>query len=977
MIPFIILTLYAAAIPNPATGTVCGTQGLQVRIFGGNKVAPGEFPWHVTMTFNGKPFCGGSLISDRWIVTAAHCFDRTATEDKRDHKLWRVHLGFTKMGQSQQESSAVTVVPSRIMVHERYHTYTDGFDIALVEFSQPVNFTRFISPICLPESSHRFHLRSPCYATGLQDVADGVPLNSERSLEKVQQTLIGWKTCNCIYNTHMRPDLENPAKPGMLCITESDGKAGPCLGDSGGPVVCNEDGVWFLAGAISFSQGCHLLNSPTIISSVSFYQDWIQKNTENKTSFAPQTIAVTDDTDNDTCSDILSNQTTGCGVSQVNDPASGEPGAWPWQVELWMDGEPVCSGALISPNWVITAAECFSGPDTSDSPEDWSVTVSAGTPVMKQVAVQKISIHGSYISPEKGDNVALVLLAHSVPLGPFTQPICLPGSEQQMPYGSSCWLVTGNNSVSAFEGDQISDVALVPAGERPYHTKDMALTPGSDDEGLSEEEGPPIAQRLELIGPNQCNCIYSRPNSANRSASISEGMICASSQEPSSHCLLQSDLGGPLVCKANSTWFLMGLQGFGGSCGGEVDPKLPGVFTQLVPYESWIDQQTREPFFRPVISTPPLRNDTDRCSYDTPRVCGRSVDSPGPEPIGEATERTWPWQVSLQRYDSHVCSGVLITETWIMTAAHCIPSYTSPKDYTILLGRQSQDETDPWEVSRSIKRVVLHPDYKLKTGENDLALVEMKYGVTFSDYILPICLPPNQTTSPAGNCWVAGWGNVYPAGDASSFPPLRNLRVSLLNGTDCGSLGNITKERGQICVAAKNEAFTCLLDSSAPLVCQANPTGPWFLFGVGSQTSPPKRNACPSNFSSVVPKLSWIRGVIPEKDLSFLESNTTSVEPGHFSTTSTTPTIKTTLGPQSTSTKYIEGDMSTGSAHNATGCLGSNSGIHCINYTTVTPKLQTTTVADSASSSRPTQPASSKLMTTMIILLAAMFLHFC
>ncbi|KAM5153083.1 serine protease 53 [Mantella aurantiaca] len=914
------VTLCAAALQAVTTTSTCGKLGLKNRIFGGSSVVPGEFPWHVTLTYKGKPLCGGSLISDRWILTASHCFDRTATEDRRDPARWRVHLGFTRMGFTPAESSGVTVAPSRIVTHQNYVKYTQGSDVALVELPTPVTFTRFISPVCLPRSAHRFALRRTCYATGLQNLPEGVPLDSGRFLQKAGQILIGWRTCNCIYNTHLRPDLSDPADPSMLCITESDGKKGPCQGDSGGGVVCEEGGVWFLAGVISFSQGCHLLDSPTILSSAASYADWIAQHSDGRAAFSAQSLSVTDDEDGDHCSDLLSNHTAGCGISQVSDPSSGGPGSWPWHVDLRRDGKRVCSGSLISASWVITAAKCFIGDDSSELPDDWSVTVASGTPLMRDIAVQKISVHGSYINPEKGSNVALVLLAQPVPLGPFTQAVCLPDSSHRMPFGSVCWHIVGDNSLP---GDQV---------------------------------GAPRGDKLELLGPNQCNCIYSQPNANNRTESVMEGMICASQEgESSSQCL--GDLGGALVCKENGTWFLTGVYSYGGGSVEGRDSTLPRVFTQLTMYENWIDKETREMFLRPAINTPPPKPDTDRCSSDSPRGCGQSVASANPDRIGEATGEMWPWQVSLQQFESHFCSGVLITETWILIAAHCVPSYSSLSDYTIILGRNLQDEASPREVIRQIRKVVLHPDYNPMTGENDAALVEMNYGVTFSDYILPICLAPDQSSLPTNECWVIGWGTSHPSGKGSYPPPLRHLRVHLWDGKDCGSVGNMTKTggtdgTGQICVAAKNAVFSCLLDGSAPLVCQPNPTGPWFVFGVGSQTTPPKSNACPGNFTSVVPMLSWIRGVVPKKDLSLLERNASGNDgaapsPNKAPATPKHPSIA--LDPQSVDTTYRESeDESSTDGHKFTTISPQDSwpepSEENTRHTTLSPRVQNATL---------------------------------
>ncbi|KAG9471134.1 hypothetical protein GDO78_015705, partial [Eleutherodactylus coqui] len=893
---------------------ICGRPGLRARIYGGTDAAPGEWPWHATLSYNGKPNCGGSLISDKWLLTAAHCFDNTAVDIKRDPTLWRVHLGFTKMGYIPEESSAVTVMLSRIVIHDDYTNYVQGHDIALVELSQPVNFTRFISPVCLPENTHRFHFRSTCYATGLEDVPEGVPLDSKRSLKKVPQTLIGWRTCNCIYNAQMRPEVSNPAKPSMFCMMETHGEKGPCLastdncshGDSGGPVVCNEDGVWFLAGAISFSQGCHLKDSPTIVTSASFYQDWIQQWTDSSVTFAPQSINVTDDVDNDTCSDLLSNLTSGCGFSNIDTSGSVSPGPWPWQVDLWKDDRRVCGGALISTTWVITAAQCFVGPDSSDSPSDWSVTIASGTQAMWQFPVQKISVHGSYITPQQGNNVALVQLSIPAPVGPYTAPICVPKSSHNISYNSSCWF-SGND----------------------YQQPDATMHPSR---GI----------KMDLVGPNQCNCIYSHPKSDSPSVSILPGMICATRQKAiGDQCL--RDFGGPLACKENKTWFLIGVQSFGGGC----DTLLPEVFTDLTQHERWIFQQTRDDLFRSQLNNQPAQMDTERCSFNSSRACGRSVTPPNPGSIDDLTGKTWPWQISLRLYGSHVCSGVLIAETWFLVAAHCMPRYISISDYTVSLSSQLQGGPDSREVIRKIKRVVPHPGYKMKTGDNDLALVEMFYGITFSDYILPICLPHDQSLLLPSRCWVSGWGRLYPSDSVSFPPPLRHLEVSLLDAKNCGAQENIIESGGQLCIAAKRDStLTCLMDSSAILVCQPKPHGPWFLYGMTSQSSPPKKNSCPGNFTTILPKLSWIREVIPKNDLSYLDSNKTIPDAGH---NDSVPSANTTIVPPLSSTTLISHTDNTTQANDTTkttsACPGNNitDEVTCPGYTTATPHIMSST----------------------------------
>uniref|UniRef100_A0A8C5WH70 Peptidase S1 domain-containing protein n=1 Tax=Leptobrachium leishanense TaxID=445787 RepID=A0A8C5WH70_9ANUR len=827
-----ILSLCVAVTVIQLTGgaaAVCGQQSLPNRNSSGEGAVPGEWPWHVSLSFLGKPLCGGSLISDSWIITAGHCFDGKLT--KKDPKSWTIHLGFTRLG-GKLETSTLAMTVSRIVVHEKYTHFLRGMDVALVELSHPVELTDFVSPVCLPEKTHRFHLHRTCFSTGLQAVPDVGSTDSVMTLHKVPLTLIGWRTCNCIYNSYKKPELANPTRPGMLCATESDEKKGPCLGDSGGPMVCNEDGVWFLAGVISFTLGCYLPNSPTVITAASFYQDWILGNVGTKASFAPQTITVTDDVDTDSCSDLLSSKHEGCTFPHIQAPASNGTGLWPWQVDVVKSGLRMCGGALISDSWVITAAHCFTGALSSDSPADWTVIVAPGSPSMQEISVQKISVHGAFISPDQGKDAALLQLVRPAPPDSDVHPACVLPASRQIPYGSSCWY-TGRDGPSS-------------------------KTPGVKVDPLRAAE-------MELISPNQCNCIYSHPSSANHSASILPGMMCASyRQKEGNQCL--SDSGGPLVCQENGTWFLVGLRSFGGECLEGTDGKvpLPGVFTQLNTLEEWIFSVTNDVSFNEESVTPDSELDNMRCPDNYTRGCGFSVSSPGANANAEAMEGTWPWQVSVQRFESHTCSGALIAQTWVLTTARCITSYSRvlPDEYTVILGRQRQNGPNLHNVTRRVRRVITHPAYRRTTGENDLALVEVYYGVTFSDYIWPVCLPLEGSEPPSTGCWVTGWTNHNPFEVLHPSGAMKELEVSLLDKTQCGDVkSEVQPDQGtQLCATKiKDKGFTCLEESGSPLVCRHQPGAPWVLFGISSSVADSKYSACPVKYTPVSTSLPWIK----------------------------------------------------------------------------------------------------------------------
>ncbi|KAF0308808.1 Coagulation factor IX [Amphibalanus amphitrite] len=262
------LAAAAAAAALNVADVPCGKQRAATKIVGGSGARPGQFPWLVSLQLDGEPWCGGTLVSQWFVVTAAHCL--------KNMKADRFSVVAGEHDLTQHEGKEQRLPVQAIALHPEYRVGKFRHDLAVLRLAQPAVWGGRVQPACLPASDQtEAVLNRTATVAGwgwTAEVRDG----GERAdrLRTVSVPVMGPLECTDWFAAAGR---KNRLHAGQLCAGFKEGGRDGCQGDSGGPLLLPLEGRSTLVGVVSAGIGCGRPGLPGVYTDVSHYMGWIKK----------------------------------------------------------------------------------------------------------------------------------------------------------------------------------------------------------------------------------------------------------------------------------------------------------------------------------------------------------------------------------------------------------------------------------------------------------------------------------------------------------------------------------------------------------------------------------------------------------------------------------------------------------------------------------------------------------------------------
>ncbi|XP_041041239.1 transmembrane protease serine 9-like [Carcharodon carcharias] len=887
----------------------CGCRSIfSSRIVGGTNSMKGEWPWQVSLLHRGSHVCGASIISNRWLISAAHCF----TNSYANPSAWKALMG------SRIIRHGISRNIRRIHAHPNYSIpIRFNNDIAVLELSFPLFFNDFIQPVCLPLNSTVFAVGQSCIITGWGTLAyQGW---TPRILQKAEVKIISDNRCRRTYGYHVSDK--------MLCAGILEGGVDACQGDSGGPLVCQSpDKTWLLAGIVSFGIKCARPNIPGVYTRVTALRDWVQQETGflegrgsrsehdctrkrmkssteghsgqlplKKRSQKQQPRLLGYDVqpikesllraNNSTWSSLVPLVVSILGHQQKKGggraPASASaPTARASQMRilskhLRKTHHLYLPLAQIHTPWERPSSRVSAEPDSNDEPLQSALTEMLE--MQRQVGEHQAGLSEAINRLEQrmeesvhilSDVLALACEHIKVSMGKVAAALEI--QLFKMKKSKSLVIIIVVTSALLI----LAAVAAILLGV--FLTQ--AATSGSSDVFFSVNfrilniayhdtlATPSSAEFSQLVNDieTQIKTVYSTSNlsmqfdnsqvvefragsvivtliqqfKGDGSNSLTAGTVEKTFQQSLAQVNMSSQSGSldhfiidlksiqfTEISQAEAKVFINSVPSAVSTTLGMSNTKatIATTDTPTTLHSSGKSTNAVTTLTNGITTSASKSTSSSPTCGSRPAISSRIVGGTN------SMNGEWPWQVSLQ-IRSHVCGASIISDRWLVSAAHCfVGTKSNPSIWKVYMGTVNVG----MGIVRTIKTIISHPNYLSNRNDFDIAVLELSSCLNFVDVIQPICLPSSNQVFPAGkSCTVTGWGTLSFQGSLPTI--LQKADVDIINNNTCKTIyGNIITERMLCAGFLEGGVDSCQGDSGGPLACM-EPDGTWFLAGIVS-----------------------------------------------------------------------------------------------------------------------------------------------
>lgn len=226
------------------------------RIVGGSPTSIDVHPYQVAILYKNQLFCGGSIISKQWILTAAHCIESVLPN------LLTVRVGSSYYS----KGGTVHVKISEIIPHSLYDDYTADYDVGLIKLATELTWSSTVKPVQLPVVSTNVPTGTNGVVTGWGKTASS---DTSDVLQALMVPVIDQKKCEDIFRKTTRRITQR-----MMCAGYLTGGKDTCQSDSGGPLVYNNEQI----GIVSWGMKCGAVDYPGVYTRISAVRAWIKTN---------------------------------------------------------------------------------------------------------------------------------------------------------------------------------------------------------------------------------------------------------------------------------------------------------------------------------------------------------------------------------------------------------------------------------------------------------------------------------------------------------------------------------------------------------------------------------------------------------------------------------------------------------------------------------------------------------------------------